>query len=121
RALGLDAGAAVGGAARGVAVVADPAVAIRAASVAIDFTLPAATPGNLAACLAAQCPLVIGTTGHEDPVRKQIAQAAERIPIVCAPNMSLGVNLLLELVELAASALDADYDIEIFEAHHRHK
>lgn len=116
-----DAGVAAGGSARGVTVASDPAIAVRAAAVAIDFTLPVATAANVAACVAAKCPIVIGTTGHDDSVRQQITLAAKQIPIVMAPNMSLGVNLLLELVELAAQKLDADYDIEIFEAHHRNK
>jgi 4-hydroxy-tetrahydrodipicolinate reductase len=64
---------------------------------------------------------VIGTTGHSEAVRAQINAAARNIPLVMAPNMSLGVNLLLKLVELAAAKLDADYDIEVFEAHHRNK
>jgi 4-hydroxy-tetrahydrodipicolinate reductase len=119
--LGKDASEASGGSRRDVPIVADPAQALRNSQVAIDFTLPEATAANLAACLAAKCPLVIGTTGHSEQVKSQIAAAAEQIPIVLAPNMSLGVNLLLKLVELAASKLDAEYDIEVFEAHHRHK
>lgn len=119
--LGQDAAAVAGGAPRQVSITADPATAVRGASVAIDFTLPGATAANLEACVAAGCPLVIGTTGHDEVLRARIAQAAQRIAIVCAPNMSLGVNLLLKLVELAAAKLDADYDIEIFEAHHRNK
>lgn len=119
--LGKDASEAGGGVMRNVLVEADPAVALRNAKVAIDFTLPEATASHVAACVAAQCPLVIGTTGHGEAVRAQISQAAQSIAIVMAPNMSLGVNLLLKLVELAAAKLDADYDIEVFEAHHRHK
>lgn len=119
--LGKDASEAGGGAKRNVLIEADPAVALRNVQVAIDFTLPEATAANLAACVAAKCPLVIGTTGHPEAVRAQIAAAAQSIPIVLAPNMSLGVNLLLKLVELAAAKLDADYDIEVFEAHHRNK
>lgn len=119
--LGKDASEAGGGAKRNVVVDANPTAALRNARVAIDFTLPEATAANVAACVAAKCPLVIGTTGHSDAVRAQISQAAQTIPIVMAPNMSLGVNLLLKLVELAAAKLDADYDIEVFEAHHRNK
>lgn len=119
--LGKDASEPAGGVARNVAIEADPAVALKNSRVAIDFTLPEATATNLAACLAARCPLVIGTTGHTEQVREQIVAAATQIPIVMAPNMSLGVNLLLKLVELTAAKLDADYDIEVFEAHHRHK
>jgi 4-hydroxy-tetrahydrodipicolinate reductase len=99
----------------------DPAAALRGADVAIEFALPQATAANLAACVAANCPLVIGTTGHDDAQRAQIAAAARQIAIVMAPNMSLGVNLLLKLVELTAGKLDASYDIEVFEAHHRNK
>jgi 4-hydroxy-tetrahydrodipicolinate reductase len=119
--LGKDASEASGGAKRNVLVDADPAAALRNAQVAIDFTLPDATAANVAACVAAKRPLVIGTTGHSEAVRAQISAAAHSIAIVMAPNMSLGVNLLLKLVELAAAKLDADYDIEVFEAHHRHK
>lgn len=99
----------------------DAAAALRGADVAIEFALPQATAADLAACVAAKRPLVIGTTGHDDAQRAQIAAAAREIAIVMAPNMSLGVNLLLKLVELAAGKLDASYDLEIFEAHHRNK
>jgi 4-hydroxy-tetrahydrodipicolinate reductase len=109
------------GANSNVIVTADPAEAIADASVAIDFTLPQATPANLAACVAAKCPIVIGTTGLDDAVRQQLSAAARDIPVLSAPNMSLGVNLLLRLVELAASKLGDDFDAEIFEAHHRFK
>ncbi len=100
---------------------ANPAEALRGADVAIEFALPQATAANLTACVAAKRPLVIGTTGHDEAQRAQIAAAARDIAIVMAPNMSLGVNLLLKLVELTAGKLDASYDIEVFEAHHRNK
>jgi 4-hydroxy-tetrahydrodipicolinate reductase len=119
--LGQDVAAVRGGAARHVVITSDPATAIGAADVAIDFTLASATIANLAACVAARRPVVIGTTGHDDAQRAHIAAAAEQIAIVMAPNMSLGVNLLLKLVELTAGKLDASYDIEIFDAHHRSK
>jgi 4-hydroxy-tetrahydrodipicolinate reductase len=99
----------------------DPAAALRGADVAIEFALPEATAANLAACVAAKLPIVIGTTGHEQAQRAEVASAARQIAIVMAPNMSLGVNLLLKLVELTAGKLDASYDIEVFEAHHRNK
>jgi 4-hydroxy-tetrahydrodipicolinate reductase len=99
----------------------DPAAALRGADVAIEFALPQATAVNLAACVAAKRPIVIGTTGHDEAQRSQIAAVAREIAIVMAPNMSLGVNLLLKLVELTAGKLDASYDIEVFEAHHRGK
>jgi 4-hydroxy-tetrahydrodipicolinate reductase len=118
---GRDIAEAVGGRSRGVTLTPDPAAAIANAQVAIDFALPEATPANLRACVAAGIPLVLGATGHSQSVRDDIASAARRIAIVMAPNMSLGVNLLLKLVELAARSLDASYDVEVFEAHHRHK
>jgi 4-hydroxy-tetrahydrodipicolinate reductase len=99
----------------------DAAAALRGADVAIEFALPQATAAHLPACVAAKRPVVIGTTGHDDAQRAQIAAAAREIAIVMAPNMSLGVNLLLKLVELTAGKLDASYDIEVFEAHHRNK
>lgn len=118
---GRDVADAVGGATRNVRLTSDPRAGVGGADVAIDFALPQATRDNLRACLAARKPLVIGTTGHDADMRKDITSAARDIPIVMAPNMSLGVNLLLGLVELTARALDATYDIEVFEAHHRNK
>ena len=119
--LGKNAGPAERPAQAAVIVTSDPVVAVRGAAAAIDFTLPEATPGNVAACVQAKCPLVLGTTGHDPAALDVIARAARNIPIVMAPNMSLGVNLLLQLVEQAASVLDDSYDIEVFEAHHRNK
>jgi 4-hydroxy-tetrahydrodipicolinate reductase len=104
-----------------VRIASDARGALAGAQVAIDFTLPEATAANLAACVEARCPIVIGTTGHADSVCAQIADAARTIAVLHAPNMSLGVNLLLRLVELTAQKLDESYDIEIFEAHHRNK
>ncbi|MGH8176227.1 MAG: 4-hydroxy-tetrahydrodipicolinate reductase [Steroidobacter sp.] len=118
---GQDVSALAGGAARNMAITSDPAAALKGVGVAIDFTLPEATCGNIDACIAADCPIVIGTTGHDEPTREYITQAARQIAILSAPNMSLGVNLLLKLVELAARKLDSGYDIEVFEAHHRNK
>jgi 4-hydroxy-tetrahydrodipicolinate reductase len=119
--VGKDVGEASGSRVRGIVVAPDPATAVRAAQIAIDFTSPQATGANIAVCVAANCPLVLGTTGHDESVRERIVQAARQIPVVMAPNMSLGVNLLLRLVELTARTLDESYDIEVFEAHHRHK
>jgi 4-hydroxy-tetrahydrodipicolinate reductase len=118
--VGQDAGVAWG-AASGVAVADQPAVALQGAHALIDFTRPEATFGYLDACVAAGVPLVIGTTGFDEAGRSRIAKAAQQIPIVFAPNMSVGVNLLLKLAELAAQVLQDGYDIEIIEAHHRHK
>ncbi|MFO7543102.1 MAG: 4-hydroxy-tetrahydrodipicolinate reductase [Thiobacillus sp.] len=117
---GQDAGAAWG-AASGV-IVSDQAPAVlRGAGALIDFTRPEATFGYLDACAAAGVPLVIGTTGFDEAGKARIAEAARQIPVVFAPNMSVGVNLLMKLAELAAQVLQDGYDIEIIEAHHRHK
>lgn len=120
-AIGQDAGIVAGAAQAAVAVTSDPARALVGAGVAVDFTLPAASLVHARACLARSVPLVIGTTGHDSAARAEFGRIAESIPIVMAPNMSLGVNVLLKLAELAARALDESYDAEICEAHHRHK
>jgi 4-hydroxy-tetrahydrodipicolinate reductase len=119
--LGKDAGLVVGAQNLGVMITADVNQAIANAKVAVDFTLPAVTPVNATACVANGTAMVIGTTGHTAEQRQAIEQAARHIAIVLAPNMSVGVNLLLKLAELAAKALNEDYDIEIYEAHHRNK
>jgi 4-hydroxy-tetrahydrodipicolinate reductase len=119
--LGQDASVPSGGPLQGVLIEHDVAKAVRQANVAIDFALPQATSANLQACVTARCAMVIGTTGIDASVHAQIEQAAAQIPIVVAANMSLGVNLLLKLTELAAKTLDSSYDIEIYEAHHRNK
>jgi 4-hydroxy-tetrahydrodipicolinate reductase len=116
-----DASGPHGGSSRGVMITSDPSAALRDARVAIDFALAEATPGNLRACIEARCPLVIGTTGLSEDARSQIAAAAKHIPVVFSANMSVGVNLLMKLTELAAKSLDSSYDIEVFEAHHRNK
>jgi 4-hydroxy-tetrahydrodipicolinate reductase len=94
--------------------------AIAGADVLIDFTRPEATLAHLQACTRHRVKLVIGTTGFEAAGKEAIAAAARSIPIVFAPNMSVGVNATLKLLEVAAKILDG-YDIEIVEAHHRHK
>jgi 4-hydroxy-tetrahydrodipicolinate reductase len=119
-AIGNDAAAFLGHAS-GVPVVADPAQAIARAQVLIDFTRPEGTMAHLAACRERKVNLVIGTTGFNDAQKAQIAAAARDIGIVMAPNMSVGVNVTLKLLEMAAKALATGYDIEIIEAHHRHK
>lgn len=89
--------------------------------VLIDFTQPAITLAHLAYCRTQQKRMVIGTTGFTEPERQQIYQAATDIALVFAPNMSMGVNLCFKLAELAAKTLGEEADIEIIEAHHRHK
>jgi len=120
-AIGQDAGVLSGIASMAVPISDDATVALRGAEAAIDFTLPAASTHHASLCAGQGCAMVIGTTGHDSVQRARLEAAAGRIPIVIAPNMSLGVNLLLKLAELAARALDDQYDIEIFEAHHRNK
>jgi 4-hydroxy-tetrahydrodipicolinate reductase len=119
--IGHDAGVVAGTAPVAVSITSDPERALEGADVAIDFTLPAATLIQARHCLGRKVPLVIGTTGIDDLGKAEIAKVAETIPVVMAPNMSLGVNLLFKLAELGARALDAEYDVEIFDAHHRHK
>jgi 4-hydroxy-tetrahydrodipicolinate reductase len=120
-AIGRDAGTIVAIPALGALVTDDPERALDGAQVAIDFTRPAAAVAHARACLARGCPVVIGTTGHDAAARRELATVAEAVPVVLAPNMSLGVNLLLRLAALAARALPPQYDAEIFEAHHRDK
>ena len=90
-------------------------------TVLIDFTRPEGTLAHLAACQRAKCGMVIGTTGFNDEQKKLIQEASAHIPIVFAPNMSMGVNVTLALLELAARVLQPGFDVEITEAHHRHK
>ena len=119
-ALGTDASAFLGRAS-GVAITADLAAGLQGAQVLIDFTRPEGTLAHVQACRAQGVNLVIGTTGFSDAQKAEIAAAAQDIAIVMAPNMSVGVNVTLKLLEMAAKALSTGYDIEIIEAHHRHK
>jgi 4-hydroxy-tetrahydrodipicolinate reductase len=91
------------------------------AQVLIDFTRPEGTLAHLAACRARGVAMVIGTTGFTEAQKAEITAASKEIGIVMAPNMSVGVNVVLRLLEQAARALNQGYDIEIVEAHHRHK
>jgi 4-hydroxy-tetrahydrodipicolinate reductase len=105
----------------GVAITSDPLALAQTADVLIDFSVPAALSANLDACIAANKPILIGTTGLEAEHHALIDQAAARIPVLQTGNTSLGVNLLAALVEKAAASLGDDWDIEIVEMHHRHK
>ncbi|MCK4704578.1 MAG: 4-hydroxy-tetrahydrodipicolinate reductase, partial [Gammaproteobacteria bacterium] len=87
----------------------------------IDFTRPDVTLQNLATCVANGKNIVIGTTGFSDEQKQHISDAAKRISVVFAPNMSVGVNLCFKLLDIAARVLGDDVDIEVIEAHHRHK
>ena len=91
------------------------------ADVLIDFTRPEGTLAHLAVCRDLGVAAVIGTTGLSAEHKAEIARCAQRIPIVLAPNMSAGVNVMMKLLEMAARALHEGYDIEIIETHHRHK
>jgi 4-hydroxy-tetrahydrodipicolinate reductase len=119
--VGRDLGQAMGGAAMGVTVTDDPLEAFAKAQAVIDFTAPAATVEFAALAAQARAVHVIGTTGMEEVHLAKISAAARHAVIVRAGNMSLGVNLLTQLTKKVAAALDADWDIEIVEAHHRHK
>jgi 4-hydroxy-tetrahydrodipicolinate reductase len=119
-AIGRDAGEFLGRA-TGVAVTADLSVALARAEVLIDFTRPEGTLAHLAHCAVHGVRMVIGTTGFDDAGREAIASASERIGIVSAPNMSVGVNVTLKLLDMAARLLSEGFDVEILEAHHRHK
>ena len=118
--LGQDAGILAGISSLGVPLT-DRWPSAQTASVIIDFTFHAATAANLQNAIANNQAVVLGTTGHTDDEKALIRDAAKKIPIVYAANFSLGVNLLLDLVKRAAAALDANYDVEIIEAHHRLK
>ncbi|KPQ07308.1 MAG: 4-hydroxy-tetrahydrodipicolinate reductase DapB [Rhodobacteraceae bacterium HLUCCA12] len=119
--IGQDLGTAMGGAELGVVVRDDPQTALAGAQAVIDFTAPAASAALAPVAASMGVAHVIGTTGFSQPQLDAIAAAAESGVIVRAGNMSLGVNLLMALTRRVAAALDADYDIEIVEAHHRHK
>lgn len=117
-ALGQDAGLLAGAGKLGVPLVATWPTQ---AGVIVDFTFHTAVPGNVAQALAAKQGLVLGTTGLSEPERQVVLDAARVIPVVWTPNFSLGINLLFDLVRRAAAVLNADYDAEIVEMHHRHK
>ncbi len=118
--IGRDAGE-MHGQKTGVLISSDIHLALQGADVLIDFTRPEPSLEYLAACQQAGVAMVIGTTGFSALQKQRIQQAAQNIGVVFAPNMSVGVNLLINLVKAAAKTLSDGYDIEIIEAHHRHK
>lgn len=118
--LGKDAGELIGSR-NGVAITSDHEAALRGCDYIIDFTRPAGTLAHLKVCRAAGVKMVIGTTGFSAEEKDLLRAASEDIAIVFAPNMSVGVNVTLKLLETAARVLNEGYDIEIIEAHHRHK
>jgi 4-hydroxy-tetrahydrodipicolinate reductase len=119
-AVGKDAGA-TSGKTTGVLIASDLRQGLKDSQVLIDFTRPEGTLAHLKVCRELGVNAVIGTTGFTDAQKAEIAEAAKDIAIMMAPNMSVGVNVTLKLLEMAAKALATGYDIEIIEAHHRHK
>ncbi|MCB1759362.1 MAG: 4-hydroxy-tetrahydrodipicolinate reductase [Gammaproteobacteria bacterium] len=119
--LGSDAGELAGVGRLDVPVVADLAEVPDQFDLLIDFTRPAATLAHLALCREHGKKMVIGTTGFSDDEKSELLAAAQRIAIVFAPNMSVGVNLCFKLLDLAARVMGGEVDIEVVEAHHRHK
>ncbi len=119
--LGADSGELAGLGKNGVTVAGSLLSVIADVDVLIDFSIPAATMDNLAVCSEYGVALVIGTTGFTDQQQHAIEQAASLIPICKASNFSTGVNLCFKLLDMAARVLGDDVDIEIYEAHHRHK
>ena len=109
------------GSGTGVTITADLNAGLKNAQTLIDFTRPQGTLAHLQVCRALGVNVVIGTTGFSDAQKSEIAAAAQDIAIVLAPNMSVGVNVTFKLLEMAAKALASGFDIEIIEAHHRHK
>ncbi len=120
-AIGIDSGELAGVGRNGVEVTEDLASSCEKFSILIDFTIAEATLGNVDICLTNNRKMVIGTTGFKEFEIGRIVSASSRIPIVCASNFSVGVNATFKLVETAAAILGDDVDIEILEAHHRHK
>lgn len=119
-ALGMDAAAFLGQTS-GAVIESDLKSALSKADFLIDFTRPEGTLVHLAVCAELGVKAVIGTTGFSEEEKAQIAAFAQQTAIMLAPNMSVGVNVTLKLLEMAAKALDTGYDIEIVEAHHKHK
>ncbi|VVE50117.1 4-hydroxy-tetrahydrodipicolinate reductase [Pandoraea iniqua] len=119
-ALGHDAGAFLGRE-TGVHITADLDTALANAEFLIDFTRPEGTLLHLAAAAKHGVKMIIGTTGFSDEDKARLAEGAKRVAVVFAPNMSVGVNATFKLLEVAAKILNTGYDIEIIEAHHRHK
>ena len=119
--IGSDAGELAGVGTLQVPVTSDIEASVDAFDVLIDFSVPAATLPAVAACAAAGKPLVIGTTGFDADGLAAIHAAAERVSIMMAPNMSVGVNVSFKLIELAARVLGDEVDVEVIEAHHRDK
>ncbi len=120
-AVGQDAGVLAGVGALGVAVQGSLATALAGADVLIDFTVPEASIANARVCAERGVAMVIGSTGFTPEAKAEVLQAAKKVPVVLSPNMSVGVNVLFELVKQAARTLGPGFDVEIVEIHHKHK
>jgi len=120
-AVGKDIGEIIGESKQDIIIAPSIGEVLASGDVVIDFTSPEATLENLKAIVQQQKKIVIGTTGLSAVQQKEIEKAAKSVPVVFAPNMSLGVNLLFKLSRMVAELLNDDYDIEIIETHHRHK
>ncbi len=119
--VGSDSGEVAGTGKNGVTISGDVAAQTGAFDVIVDFTVIDATLALIDVCAEAGKGIVIGTTGFTDAQLASIQAAAERVPVFMAPNMSVGVNLVFKLIEVAARALGDSVDVEVLEAHHRHK
>jgi 4-hydroxy-tetrahydrodipicolinate reductase len=117
--LGED--AAADGQPTGVAVTADPGAALQGASVALDFSLASAVALHAQACASSSVPLLVGATGFDAPTQAELRRASNSIAVLIAPNTSVAVAVLNELAAMATRALGGAYDVDISEAHHRHK
>ena len=118
--IGLDASGFLGHAS-GITITANTAYGLKGSQALIDFTRPEGTMAHLALCRQMGINMVIGTTGFSDAQKAEIQAASQDIAIMLAPNMSVGVNVTLKLLEMAAKAMSEGFDIEVIEAHHRHK
>jgi 4-hydroxy-tetrahydrodipicolinate reductase len=118
--IGTDASAFMG-APSGVLIESDLATGLKNADFLIDFTRPEGTLKHLEYCAAHGVKVIIGTTGFDEAGKAAIAAAAKKTAVMFAPNMSVGVNVMMKLLEMAAKSFSEGYDIEIIEAHHRHK
>ena len=119
--LGSDAGDLCGGRSLGVIVTSDREEAMAGAEVVIDFTLANSVPDTLRACVAHRCPLVLGTTGLSADALAQLRASATTIPVLYAPNMSIGVNVMINLARTAARTLGMSFEADILDVHHRNK
>ena len=120
-AVGLDVGLAAHGGPLEVVTVSSLEKALTDADVVIDFTSPEASLEHARVCAERRVALVVGSTGFSPEAKAQMAEAAKQIPMVMAPNMSVGVNLMIDLVAQVAKRLGDDFDIDVLETHHRHK